>query len=84
MYTRLPIVLVAMTLAACENNDSNESTSKQDTAVYANLIPVLSGEIPLEVPSPPADIIHDPVLTRPFFDTFRGSLLLHYLGPPLQ
>ena len=81
MHALLPIVLVAMTLAACENNDSNESTSRQDTAVYANLIPVLSGEIPLEVPSPPADIINDPVLTRPFFDTFSWQSFIALSWP---
>ena len=70
MYKVFFIVLVAMTLAACEDNESNDLASQQDTLAYANLIPVLSGEIPLEVPLPPADIIDDPVLTRPFFDTF--------------
>lgn len=86
MNKTLFIVLIAITLAACDNNDSNQSDLNTPTGPYVALIPVLSGEIPLEVPVPPTDILDDPVLTRPFFDTFswQSFIALSWPADPMN
>ena len=73
--------LIAMAAVACADNNSNQTDLNQSTGPYAGLTPLLSGNIPLEVPLPPADIINDPVLSRPFFDTFSWQSFIALSWP---
>lgn len=80
MDKTLSIVLIATVLTAYNNNDSHQSDLNQPTGPYENFIPVLSGDIPLDVPVPPAGILNEPVLTSRLFDIFHGNLVLYCLG----
>lgn len=81
VYKAVFVVFIAITIAACSDNGSNQPYSNPPSGPYAELTPILSGEIPLEVPEPPADIIDDPVLTRPFFDTFSWQSFIALSWP---
>ena len=76
MKQTLWVALIAVSVVGCDNSDPNVPDGP-----YANLVPVLSGEIPLEVPSPPAEVQDDPVLTRPFFDTFSWQSFIALSWP---
>ena len=71
-YFSLFSVLV-LTLTGCGDHDSDNP--------YSSLVPVLSGEVPSEVPLPPAEIEYDPVLSRPFFDTFSWQSFIALSWP---
>jgi len=71
-YFSLFSVLV-LTLTGCGDHDSDNP--------YSSLVPVLSGEVPSEVPLPPAEIEDDPVLSRPFFDTFSWQSFIALSWP---